>query len=507
MGKSQLKNGAILSYINIIISLIIGFITVPFIVKQLGTSEYGVYSLTGSLVGYISILDFGMHNVVVRYVAKYNARNKKKEQSNFLATVLIIYGIISIVVAIASFFIYNNIYYIFSKSLTIEEINISKKLFIILAINLVISLPGAVFSAIITAYEKFVFSRIITTLKMLARTLLIFTTLYLGFKSIGLVLIDLLINLIVILVSAIYCFRVLSIKIKLYNFSYVFIKTIFTYTFYVFLATISDQINWKLDSLILGMFKDSSIIAISTIGMQLISYFRSFTGAISGIFLPRATKMVALNCSNSELTDLLIRVGRYQLIIVGLLLTGFVLIGKQFIVLWVGKDFIDAYYIFLIIAFALIIPSCQSIGINILEAKNMHKFRAKLYLAISTLNAIITIFLVKQYSAIGAALGTSFSLIVGNVFIINWYYSKKVGLEIKRYFKEVYMKNGIYIVLSGFICYFLLKLINFNATWFNIAIEVLIITVVYTFIIFIKVLSKREREQVFSVFYVNRYRR
>ena len=71
MKSNELKIGAMLSYVNLIASLVIGFLISPFIIKQLGPSEYGVYNLVASLIGYVSILDFGMHNAVIRYIAKY----------------------------------------------------------------------------------------------------------------------------------------------------------------------------------------------------------------------------------------------------------------------------------------------------------------------------------------------------------------------------------------------------------------------------------------------------
>lgn len=498
MAKKEIKFGAIMSYMNIIVSIVIGFIIVPIIIEQLGTSEYGVYSLTVSLVGYLSILDFGMHNVVVRYVAKYNAVNENKSMANFLAILFIIYGFISLIVVITGSIIYRNLSIIFRNSLTLDEIDILKKLFLILLINFVFSLIGAVFGAIVIAYEKFIFSKTITLLKILLRAILILLILKLGAKSLGLVLTDAVLNLIVVLINIIFCIRELKIRIKLFSFDFDFIKSIFKYTFYVFLASISDQINWKVDALVLGIITNSKQVALYAVGMQLISFFRSFTGAISGLFLPRATKMVAKDYSNKELTDLLIKVGRYQLLIIGLLLTGFIFVGKDFINLWVGEKYLIAYSIFLIIASALIIPSCQSIGINILEAKNMHKFRAVVYLFVALLNLIITIFMVRTIGILGASISTAISLIIGNVLIINWYYSNKVGLEIKRYFKEVYGKIVPWIIVSMLICYIIFRFVKLNLSWLGLVLNIIIITVVYVFIVFFKLLTKEEKIQLLS---------
>ena len=73
MKRDEIKLGAILSYVTIFLNTIVGLLYTPFMLRQLGQSEYGLYMLIGSLVAYISILDFGLHNTVYRFIAKYQA--------------------------------------------------------------------------------------------------------------------------------------------------------------------------------------------------------------------------------------------------------------------------------------------------------------------------------------------------------------------------------------------------------------------------------------------------
>ena len=499
MKGSQIKIGAVLSYVNLFLTLAIGFFTIPLITNALGMSEYGVYSLTASLISYMSILDFGMHNVVIRYVAKYNAKKEEKEKENFLAISMIIFIFISIIIAIIGSAIYINIDNIFGNAMQIEEVILCKKIFIILLVNLMITIPGAMFSAIINAYEKFVFSQIANIIKAIFRLLLITVLLKLGGKSIALVMMDLIINVILIIVQMIYCFKKLNVKIKLWKFDFGFLKIIFIYTFFVFLASMADQINWKVDGVILGILSTTSVIAVSSVGTQLINYFRSLASAISGIFLPKATKMTALNCGEKELTDLMIKVGRLQFFVIGLTLIGFIILGKGFIKLWVGQDYEDVYIIFLMLAIALVIPSCQSVGINILEARNMHKFRSIVYMCIAVLNIIITVMLVPKYEAIGAAIGTTFSLIIGNNIIINFYYAKKIHLEIKRFFKEVFMKAIPNMIMVGFISWIIIKTIGLRLSWINLIINACIIIIIYAIIMYRFVLNDEEKNQIVQI--------
>ena len=66
---SQIKKGAALNYTSIILTNIVGLLLTPFIIRKLGDAEFGLYSLIGAFVGYIAILDLGLGNTVVRFVA------------------------------------------------------------------------------------------------------------------------------------------------------------------------------------------------------------------------------------------------------------------------------------------------------------------------------------------------------------------------------------------------------------------------------------------------------
>ena len=136
MRLNQLKIGVILSYLTILLQVSIGIILTPFMLKMLGQSQYGLYQLIGAFVGYMTILDFGLGNAVVRYVAQYRQQNDKSRESNFLAMTLIMYYVISIFAVIIGIILYYNLGNIFTKTFSAIELDQAKTMFMILIINL-----------------------------------------------------------------------------------------------------------------------------------------------------------------------------------------------------------------------------------------------------------------------------------------------------------------------------------------------------------------------------------
>ena len=68
--KKEIKIGAILGYVNMIVSLLVSFLYTPILLKHLGQSEYGLYALVASIIGYLSVLDMGFGNAMIRFVSK-----------------------------------------------------------------------------------------------------------------------------------------------------------------------------------------------------------------------------------------------------------------------------------------------------------------------------------------------------------------------------------------------------------------------------------------------------
>lgn len=439
MEKNQRKVGAILSYVVILLSTSISLIYTPFMLRKMGQSEYGLYSLTASIVGYLTILDFGFGNAIVRYTAKYRALKEREKEYNLNGMFIVIYIIIGIVTAILGFVLYLNVGNLFSSSMTSAEIEKAKILMLLLVFNLAVSFPLGIFSSIITAYEQFVFSRVINIIRIIISPCIMIPLLILGYRSVGMVIVTTILNISILLINMWYCLTKLKIKFYFNNFDFSLLREIIGYSFYIFLGIIVDKINWSADQFILGSVAGTVSVAIYAVGSQINNYYLSFSTAISGVFLPKLTAMVTKKASDKELSNLFIKIGRVQYVIMAYILGGFLLVGKDFINTWAGKDYNSAYYIAAILIIPVTVPLIQNLGISLLQAQNKQKFRSVVYTMIAVLNIIISIPLAKLYGGIGTAIGTAIALVLGNIIVMNIYYYKKIHIDIPEFWKEIFL--------------------------------------------------------------------
>ncbi|MFJ7830511.1 oligosaccharide flippase family protein [Peribacillus sp. NPDC097284] len=482
MHNKQYKLGAILSYISILMGNIVGIIYTPIMLRLLGQAEYGLYSLVGSMIAMLSIVDLGFGNASIRYISKYRILGDKKKEYSVNGMFLIIYTVIGCLTLIIGLISYYYIGGLFDESLTIEEIEKFKIMFMILVLNLAIGFPFAVFGSIIVAYEKFIFPKIIGIIRTLINPIALLTVLYMGYDSLAMVITNTIINIVFLWVNVYYCFKKLKIKIHFKKFDLQLLKEMFIYTFFIFLAIVVDKIYWTTDHFLLGIYSGTITISIFAIASQINMYYMQFSTAISGMFLPRITGMVIKKSKDKELTDLFIKIGRIQLITLGLILTGFISFGKEFILLWAGPEYHQAYIMAIILITPFTIPLIQNTGITILQAKNLHGFRSIVLLFIAFGNIIISIPLVKLYGGIGAALGTAISMIIGNILIMNIYYYKKIKIDILKFWFEI-SRMSLPIWLCLLVGFLMNILIDINSIT-SLIIKILLYSFIYSILMY-----------------------
>lgn len=488
---NQLRAGALLSYLSIFISIIIALVYTPIMIRLLGQSEFGLYSLIGSLAAYFSVLDLGLNNAIVRYTARNRVKGNKEFESRLNGTFLILYSIIGLFTVIVGIIVYLNIENIFATSFTKSELYKAKLMIIILIINFALSFPLSVFQSFIKAYERFVVDKLISIIRTVMAPVLILPMLLFGYGSVMMVVITTSINILSLLYAMFYSIKKLNLKINFNIIEWTTLKEIFGYSFFVFLAVIVDQINWNTDQLIIGIFLGTVPIAIYAIAMQFVRLYIQFSTAISNLLLPRASMMVANDASSKELTDFFTKYGRIQYLVLAFILSGFILVGKPFIQFWAGENYTNAYYILLILLIPLTTPLIQNTGISILYASNLQAFRSMVLIFIAILNVIISIPMVKFFGGIGAAIATSFSLIVGNVVIMNVYYHKRIGINMSYFWKNI-MQMSIPMLLALSLGFIVNVLIPLNNPLF-IFIKIVIFTIIYSVIMWFLGMNSNEK--------------
>lgn len=489
--KNQLKSGIVLSYINLAIGSAIPFVYTPIMLRLLGQAEYGLYSLSHSITGYLSLLSFGLGSTIVRYITKYKVENDKEKEQETFGLFLIFYLILSALVIIVGGILVLCADTFFSSGLTSEELSKMKILMIIMTVNTAIAFPISVYSSVALAHERFIFERTVSIIFTIGAPLFNLIILFMGFGSIGMALVGVSLQIISAPIYILFCTRRLRLKPSFKKPEVSFLKEIVGFSFYIFLGSIVDMLFWATDKVILGALIGTVAVAIYNIGGTFNTIITQLSTTISGVLVPKITGMVVLEKSRQELSDLFVRIARLQFIIVGLVVSGFVAFGKPFLYMWAGEEYRDSYYIALLTLVPMIIPLTQSSALAIVVAQNKHKFRSLVYLGIAILNVFSTWLVVPYYGGIGAALCSCVSYVLGQGIIMNIYYSRVTKLDIPAYWKEIIKLSIIPITLCS-ITLLLSTIIDYYHPLIFI-VGVIVYTLVYALLMFLLGMNEYEK--------------
>ena len=490
--KNELKIGSLLSILSIIVGSLIQILYTPMYIRYLGTSDYGINSLVQSIMGYVGILNLGLGSAIVRYTVRYRAEGKIEDEKSLNGMFLTIFLIIMGISVVLGFYLYFMIPNLFIDKFSPIELIKTQKVFIIMMISTAISFPVSLFSTNIISRQKFIYQKGLSLLKMIVTPIIGVILMIKGFGLLAVVTSIVILNLLTYIFDIFYAFK-LGMRIKFRNFDVNILKDISKYSFYIFLNIIIDRIYWGTDRIIIGKYIGTSAVGIYAIASIFNQVYMSLSTAVSGILFPKINILVVEN-KLKELSDLFIRVGRIQYILLGLISSGFIVFGKEFIYLWLGEGYSEVYVISLWIMIPITIPLIQNTGIAIIQARNLHQFRSIIYFFIAILNIINSIQLVKNYGAVGCAIATGISFILGQIIIMNIYYQKRINIDIILFWKNI-LKMTIPIIIVFILGILMNKFIN-NYSFKTFIFKGSIYTLFYSILMYFMGMNIEEKKEI-----------
>lgn len=491
MQINQRKAGVILSYMGQIIHMLTGLLYTPIMLRLLGQSEYGLYQLVYSVVSYLSLLSFGFSSSYMRFYSRFKAKKEEEEIARLNGMFMTIFLCISAICILCGIVMIGNIEAIFSTGLTQQEYETAKILMALMVVNLALTFPCSVFDSIVTAHEKFIFQKLLLVLQYLFNPFITLPLLIMGYGSVAMVMVTTGLTIAKLIVNMYFCFINLHVRMVFRGFKFSLFKEMWVFTSFIFLGLIVDQINWSVDKFLLGRFAGTVAVAIYGVAAQLNNMYLQLSTAVSNVFIPKVNKIVAETDDNNLLTQLFTKVGRIQFLILSLICSGYIFLGPAFIKLWAGDGYEQSYRIGLFLMIPVTVPLIQNLGIEIQKAKNMHKARSIVYLLIAISNIFVSIPCIKMWGAQGAAVGTALTLTLGNGFFMNWYYHKRIGLNI------LYFWKSILSFVPAFIAPVIVGVVIFNFVTINNYFGLLIAAGIYvlTFVISMWLLGMNKEER------------
>ena len=446
--SKQIKLGAAMSYFAIAFNMLSGLLYTPWMITQIGQSNFGLYTLANSLIT-MFVMDFGMGAAVTRFVSKYNAEGNQQKVNDFLGVVYKLYlgidGIILAVLVGVSFFI-NQIY----ANLSASELETFKVIYVIVGLFSVISFPFTNLNGILTAYENFVGLKLADLFHKIFIVVAMVIALLLGYGVYALVLVNAVSGLLTIAIKLFLIKKKTPVKVNFKHKDKGMLKEIFGFSIWTTITSLAQRLIFNITPSIIVAVSTTGAIGSAIFGLAstIEGYIYTFANAINGMFMPRISKLVYQGKKDTELMDLMIKIGRLQCIIIGVLVVGFISFGKSFIVdIWNKPDFTESY----LCAIFLIIPSFFYLPLQIANTtiivENKVKLQSFVFIAMGVTNVVLSAIFAKYYGALGASFSIFVAYMVRTVLMVV-IHVKVLHLKMWKFFKASYLKITPWLALS-----------------------------------------------------------
>lgn len=418
--------GASLRVIKTIISIVIGFMMMPFLINQLGNHLYGLWISIGSVVASYYLLDLGFSQAVTRYVAKCIHQQDYAGANKIINTSLAIYsGLALLIVCLTLLLSHTAVAALVEDP---EDLKLVQILILIAGISLAFEFPAKAFPGIINAYMRYDTTAIVALLKSVADACLIFVFIKNGYGLVAMALITFVTGILSTIFYVFYCHHLFKqMEYRRANIDIETTKEMFHFSKWIFVLDANQLLKEKMDIWLIAFYSSVSMVAIYYVAVRLIEYAVQLLTQATGMSSTLFTKYYALGDQQKFAWSISLFI-KINFALSLLFLNGFYLIGFEFITLWMGPDFeVEiAYQCLLILSLGKMAAYlAMPLGGFLLTIKK-HSFPAKLSIVETAVSAALCAWLIPAKGLIGAAIAISLPLLVSRLIILPLYAQRQL---------------------------------------------------------------------------------
>jgi O-antigen/teichoic acid export membrane protein len=491
------------NWLLLAVNIGVSFFMSPFVVSKLGSTYYGIWAISLQFTGYLYLLDFGVRESVIRYTAKYVARQQPGRLNQVLNTAILIYVPISLGCAVLACLAA----WAAPTWFEIDAQHAREAQIAVLFVGLTIAQAFAlnVYQGILQGLNRFDVANAVGLVATVIRTVLIVVALSAGFKIAALSMIQFAMAILSGLACAVAARKLLrtsGIEFSLARLPKARFRAlsrkVFGYGFYVLVNNIAQKINFASDAVVIGIFMPVSAVTPYAIAGSLIEYLRSLIVTTAQVFSPLSSTLHAQRKSD-DLAELLVRGSRLTVAITLPISLTFAVLGQRFIELWMGPEYTSqSGQVLLVLGLLQIVSAPHYVISSVLYGMSQHGSIAWVRVGEAAFKLGLSIYFVQTHGIIGVAWGTAISHCIVVLAVLPGLVQRHVGLTIAQYFLRTYPR--LLLAAAPFLAgAFWIDRRFPAASLFEFFAQVACLCVLYVGSVYVVALSSQERQAMLGL--------
>jgi O-antigen/teichoic acid export membrane protein len=428
---SKIIHGSGLRVLGMVLTVVVGFLLMPFLVHHLGDRIYGYWALIGAILGYYGILDFGIVTAVEWHVAKAIGEKDATAANRAISTSFFVFaalgGVVLLVAAVLAGFAHHFI-------AVATDAALFRKVILITGLGFAVGFPGRAFLGALSAHLRWDLISITNQMALLMRAGLIVAVIEVGRGLIAVATVSVITDVLVFLTFYFALRRIqqefrLSLKLA----SLPTLKSLLPYSLFTFIIKMNDQLRLYIDPVVVTAFVGIGAVTHYAIGQRLSLAFRDSMIALLGMLAPWFGRLFGTRDFGA--IRKVLEFGTRISVSVATAITCLLLVyGRQFIAAWMGKGYLDSYWVLFFLVSAAFFEVAQFPSMSYLYGVSRHRFLAYLTLIEAALNVALSLYLVRVIGIAGVALGTTIPCLLLRLFVQPVYVCRQAGISLSHYY-------------------------------------------------------------------------
>lgn len=394
--------------------ILVALFLTPYIIRHIGVERYGIWAIVGAITGYFGLMDFGVRDSFVKFIAEFYAKKDYKTINQVINVGLVFYSLLGAVIIILAFSFIDPLLHLFKIPLNLQ--GEASFVFLLGIIIFAVSNALVAFGAIQGGLQRMDITNKIAIAITIPNVIGTILFLKLGYGLPGLMVNNALILAISGTINFIVAFRLLpNPKVNPFLLDKKIFKMLFGFGIKRWVTRIEDIVTFQTDKLLISYFLSLSLIGYYQLGYLIVSKAREIPSLLISAIVPAASEL-EVGQRREEIIKLYLRGTKY-LLAIAFPIFFFVFTAADLIVFaWLGENFSNVVLVIQIFAPSFLIMSLFTMGSAIAVGIGKPEFQMKAGGGQAILNLILSIILIIKMGFVGILLATLISVTVSTTY-------------------------------------------------------------------------------------------
>lgn len=418
------------------VSIVVVFLLTPYIIRQVGNEDFGLWNLTLSTLGFLSLLDLGFGTSIVKYVAECRGSGDRERRNRMLSTLWVVYlllGVLSLVVV----WIFSFAYADFFRIAAGQREKATLLLWIMAVRTAVLGLPLGLFRGILFGEQRIWQINLVQACATLGYGLTAWAVLRGGYGIVALAWINLAAMILEHVAYVLLAYSGsddLEIRTSLADATH--LNEAARFSAATFIVSVSSLILLRTDPIIISFFLPLSAVAVYAVALKIVENAHLLTKQFINVLSPLIAEFKGQG-DEEKIRFVLLNCARFALVPSLVVAIPLGLYASDILSLWIGAEFAAGALSLVLLLTAMTAAVPQMVASNVLTMTGHQRVTARAAVWSAIINVILSVALVRPFGIAGVAAGTLGATLAVDVGWIPKYAAGTCGIGWISYWRRI----------------------------------------------------------------------